>query len=280
MESKYNNKTTRNDTVIMSVTKKIEEKMKKIKECKEECKKCNHEISMLRKNLKKDPSNCKGKKALTKLISKKEKMTTRMNKLKEDCKKYKEKLSTLKKKKKRGGGTTTGESLINVATWNILADGLSYGEFLSADGDEEIKWENRGNRIVDSLKKMFNGGIDIIATQENDHPTEILDKLGSEIGMVSINKLSEPRSSNAYKNHWLKSKTIDEKLKETTKQKLLEQGWIKEPNDWVNQWVRDDHLVVYYKKSQLGQVGSPNEITINSKYKKKKKRSFYICFAC
>ena len=100
--SKYNKKTTGNDTMIVSVTKKIEEKMKKIATCKEECKKCTHEIKILRKELKKSvPTSPKVAKMLTKWLSQKEKMTTKVHKLKEDCKKYNTKLKDMKTKMRK-----------------------------------------------------------------------------------------------------------------------------------------------------------------------------------
>lgn len=63
-----------------------------------------------------------------------------------------------------------------IAVWNILADGLSHGEFLTKNGIEDIDWNRRRDRIVSSIKKM---NLDLIATIENDHPHWILNKLGT-----------------------------------------------------------------------------------------------------
>jgi hypothetical protein len=65
---------------------------------------------------------------------------------------------------------------MRVALWNILADGLSAGEFLTKNGVDDIDWTQRRDRIVSSISKF---DVDLIATIENDHPHWILNRLGA-----------------------------------------------------------------------------------------------------
>jgi hypothetical protein len=60
---------------------------------------------------------------------------------------------------------------MRISIWNILADGLSTGEFLTKD---DVQWCNRRHRIVSMIDKL---SVDLIATVENDHPLWILNEL-------------------------------------------------------------------------------------------------------
>ena len=71
-----------------------------------------------------------------------------------------------------------------MTTWNILADGLAHGEFLTDGGDASvIDWDKRKDKIVSIMNNLFNiepyqeDGVSIIATQENDHFVDILKDL-------------------------------------------------------------------------------------------------------
>ena len=66
---------------------------------------------------------------------------------------------------------------ITFASWNILADGLSQGEFMSAEGDGPLDWKQRGLCVTKVLEDMFEQGVGIVATQENDHYFSLLQKL-------------------------------------------------------------------------------------------------------
>ena len=67
---------------------------------------------------------------------------------------------------------------ITVATWNILADGLAYGEFLCDEGDAAVtSWNVRQTKIVTTIGQMIENGVDLVCTQENDHPELILKHL-------------------------------------------------------------------------------------------------------
>ena len=85
-----------------------------------------------------------------------------------------------------------------VGTWNILADGMALGEFMSDGGDSHIRWCGDGDvvnkekeatnnrnvprreRVFQTLEEMFGGGTgsgsgdddgvcSLVVTQENDH---------------------------------------------------------------------------------------------------------------
>jgi hypothetical protein len=92
--------------------------------------------------------------------------------------------------------------LINIATWNILADGLSKGEFLTDNGDGLVtSWNLRGKRIANIIYQMFNNlNIGILSTQENDHPEQLLSIIheygGNNIKLVKLLKYSNEQYSN------------------------------------------------------------------------------------
>lgn len=62
-----------------------------------------------------------------------------------------------------------------ITVWNILADGLSQGEFLTKN--DSLAWLHRRNNIVAIMKSLITEGVDILATVENDHPTWLLKQL-------------------------------------------------------------------------------------------------------
>lgn len=66
---------------------------------------------------------------------------------------------------------------IGVATWNILADGLGLGEFMTNGGDEVCCWKNRGPKIASGIHALLSSDVAIVATQENDHPYWILEEI-------------------------------------------------------------------------------------------------------
>ena len=57
------------------------------------------------------------------------------------------------------------------ASWNILADGLSEGEFMTDGGDNTcVWWEKRRQRVQAVIEELMNTKkVAILATQENDH---------------------------------------------------------------------------------------------------------------
>ena len=72
---------------------------------------------------------------------------------------------------------------IKIGTWNILADGLSHGEFLSDEGDAEVtRFEKRWPRIGEICVNMFSEGLDVLSTQENDHPEWLLQYIRTKLG--------------------------------------------------------------------------------------------------
>ena len=68
-------------------------------------------------------------------------------------------------------------AVIGVATWNILADGLALGEFMTNGGDEVCCWKNRGPKIASGIHALLSSNVAIVATQENDHPYWILEEI-------------------------------------------------------------------------------------------------------
>jgi hypothetical protein len=65
---------------------------------------------------------------------------------------------------------------------NILAEGLSEGEFMTPLGDPaELQWSQslglgRGTKVANVVTQMMEI-CDIVATVENDHPSWILNKI-------------------------------------------------------------------------------------------------------
>lgn len=115
----------------------------------------------------------------------------------------------------------TGSS-IKGCVWNILARGLSHGEFLCDGGDEESTlFGKRFPRIAKMMGEMFSNGVAFISTIENDHPEWILDRLNpvstSTINMLKVLKYPEEKVSNAKKigkGNVEKGLGLDDDLKE------------------------------------------------------------------
>lgn len=64
-----------------------------------------------------------------------------------------------------------------IGTFNILAHGLSEGEFLSQGGDiESINWDKRRNKVINVLAEMLTI-CDVVVTQENDCFFDLLNSL-------------------------------------------------------------------------------------------------------
>jgi len=104
------------------------------------------------------------------------------------------------------------ESTVGVATWNILADGLSLGEFMNKDGDSVVLWQNRGPRVASCIQKMLSTPeISIVVTQENDHASWILNKI-QEIDMPYIKMVRRHKGKNSEKFYI--SRLRDELMKE------------------------------------------------------------------
>ncbi len=70
------------------------------------------------------------------------------------------------------------ETTVTVGFWNILAEGLSAGEFMSpTEGENVALWANRGPRIVEAMTNMFSKGCALIGVVENDKPRYLLAEL-------------------------------------------------------------------------------------------------------
>ena len=92
---------------------------------------------------------------------------------------------------------TTSSATTTFASWNILADGLSEGEFMTNGGDHTcVRWENRGPRVQAVIEETMNRKrVDILATQENDHFWSLLHNAQKSLphlrGVLCVSKLTE-----------------------------------------------------------------------------------------
>lgn len=93
--------------------------------------------------------------------------------------------------------TTASATTARFASWNILADGLSEGEFMTDGGDRVCtQWENRGPRVQAVIEEMMNTKrVNILATQENDHFWSILHNAQKNVshlrGVLCVPNLTE-----------------------------------------------------------------------------------------
>jgi hypothetical protein len=53
--------------------------------------------------------------------------------------------------------------MLRAAFWNLLADGLSEGEFITPNGDKDTNWSDRRDSVVEVLSQMMNNS-DLIGT--------------------------------------------------------------------------------------------------------------------
>lgn len=67
-------------------------------------------------------------------------------------------------------------STVCIYEFNMLAEGLVGKEFISSSIGS-LQWNIRGNNIVKLIDNLFEQGVDIVVTLENDHPIEIAEKL-------------------------------------------------------------------------------------------------------
>ena len=165
------------------------------------------------------------------------------------------KLTKSRKKAAAIKKTKKDSNKIKVGTWNLLSDGLSMGEFLSDHGDKlAIEWgcddgfptdEGRGDKIVNVISNLFNSGLDILGTQENDHPEIIHDALhtlGDEhIELITLHKYDEGAKSNSLK--------------------FLEK---REDSSYCRGDFQNDTVSIYYNSDKLNQVAEPMPITIST----------------
>ena len=148
-----------------------------------------------------------------------------------------------------------------IGTFNMLADGLSFGEFLcggSKGDDGTTLWYpsskcsvGRGLRIVNTIVEMFTKGVTILNTQENDHAEWILKQIQYNlpyISMVKILKYDKPGKSNAIR--FLKKNLIDKS--EEVRSLYKEYG------------IDDDCLAIYYD-SRVVTPMSVNQIFLSEK---------------
>uniref|UniRef100_A0A6C0ENL8 Endonuclease/exonuclease/phosphatase domain-containing protein n=1 Tax=viral metagenome TaxID=1070528 RepID=A0A6C0ENL8_9ZZZZ len=166
--------------------------------------------------------------------------------------------------------TKKDSNKIKVGTWNLLSDGLSMGEFLSDKGDKlAIEWgcydegfptdAGRGQKIVDVIGHLFNSGLDILGTQENDHPKIIHDALhtledGHEyehIKLITLHKYDEGAKSNSLK-------FLEKREPSTTDSK----GELQ--NRYCRGDLQNDTVSIYYNSDKLNQVAEPMPITIST----------------
>ena len=79
---------------------------------------------------------------------------------------------------------------LTVGFWNMLADGLAEGEFMTAD-PSLLHWKTkRGAAVVDKLAEMFQT-CDLIGVVENDHFFQILRML-NEVPVLHLCTFKPP----------------------------------------------------------------------------------------
>ena len=251
MSKKYNES-------VQKISAKIESNTNKIIEYKNAKSTTSKELSVLRKKMSKTPSS-KDETMMTQLMTMKDKLSERIDKLKEECKTYEKSMKkTLKVKHKGGIGKDPEikDAKINVATWNILADGLAIKEFMSKDGttdDTNLMWNIRGPKIANVINELLfdkKFQFHIVATQENDHPIDLfnsLKKKNQSIGYIFVPK---------YRNKDGSYSSTPTKLEKSAFK--LKIGRTKPENNF------DDCLAIYYDSTKVKPIISDNETYVKS----------------
>lgn len=74
--------------------------------------------------------------------------------------------------------------MINVGTFNMLADRLASNEFMCESGDEiSVLWSQRRDKLINIINNMLQQ-LDIVATQENDKHEDIIKDISNNIGFI------------------------------------------------------------------------------------------------
>lgn len=149
---------------------------------------------------------------------------------------------------------------IRCGFWNILADGLGHGEFITNGGDEVcVDWSVRKKGILSVLNEMFNV-CDIVVTVENDHFHWLLNKLNKthKIGGVYYieSNLSSPSTARKHRDINLSYSFKDECGEYAHSYSKI---YNFEEND---PYTSDDGIAIYYKKDVV-QFISANRECIN-----------------
>lgn len=93
--------------------------------------------------------------------------------------------------------SSSSSTTARFASWNILADGLSKGEFITDGGDDTcVWWEKRGPRVQAVVEEILNTKkVDILVTQENDHFWSLLHNAKKNLphlrGVFCVSNLTE-----------------------------------------------------------------------------------------
>lgn len=90
---------------------------------------------------------------------------------------------------------------IQVVSMNLLSDGMSRGEFVTDAGDDLVtQYDVRLPRLASNVRGLFEGGTSILATQENDHPTALLQSVDLDyVEMLMVTKTNAKTDSNSRK---------------------------------------------------------------------------------
>lgn len=135
--------------------------------------------------------------------------------------------------------------------WNILADGLSAGEFMTDGGD--IDWQIRREKIIDCLTNMLRV-CDFVVTIENDHFSFILHELNNRIGNIGgvcyiESDLKKPSAARRFRKVDNNISFIDEHADDFA---ILYGLAATDP------YVSDDSISIYYHKNlKLIDVNAP-----------------------
>jgi hypothetical protein len=71
---------------------------------------------------------------------------------------------------------------VRIGQWNMLASNMAQGEFLSSGGEHGLWWNNRKNRVIQTIAEMLQTCAAVVVV-ENDRPIEILRALRSMDGL-------------------------------------------------------------------------------------------------
>jgi hypothetical protein len=148
------------------------------------------------------------------------------------------------------------ENVICVGFWNMLADALSMGEFMSNGGDlVSCTWNKRGPKVAQVLRDMFTSGANIVGVVENDHYHWLLHELqkkNEDIKGIRFQK-TEPMQSTAYKKGNPSTRTTWEE--ECVDKETLEMH----KNDKVKVYKADDEMTLYYNSKVFSAVKNDDE---------------------
>lgn len=161
------------------------------------------------------------------------------------------------------------EEKIKCGFWNILADGLGNGEFMTDGGDKIcIEWETRKHRVMNVLCSMMEI-CDIIVTVENDHFHWILNELQKNnpyidgIYYIESSSFSDISAARKFRKINPECSFLTECGIYSSDYSRIYESSIKDP------YTSDDGIGIYYKKDIVNFISADKPKINNS--------DMYIC---